>query len=884
MRDTTNTNDEAEWVLSTEQALAAIEEHRKTLGRIAAIKARWDGHTTAMLRLGPGEILTEAEALALRDEHRKETELSATQQARWHLHMAATFGLSEIRPALMSDPNIVAYYQEQRHQHATGNPESVRKASEKKAWVQLRDKVSAANTELKKEEAAARKPVKQSKPINDTRSEAMSKEEGVKPVAGTPAQPTAQAGDGAADAPFFDWGDPLPNAADLAADGSSMADASEWADARTDRRKQGVGAQADLQANDTGADTLTEEQQLAEVKMLKRITDTAEGMASAPAGAVPSDETMISVVAEDLKALAAIRTRELRERALWVMAESRRAQPAYDAEIFLRTMPELREEMAMAVKARAAGLAASEAIDQTVKAGTPTVENTIVPVPTATQQATAASTEDKTNLNIPLSTVNLPDLVDAAAAVYQAQRALEVAERAALRSVGVENTIDPAPTVVLDGGKVQEIDAAALEAVAAARAKDRQAVAKSFGWNTIEKGETAERKPTAQVPVQPASAAPVVAVPTAPEPISTVVPDEVERAYLHVGNRFYMPKNPQRVAFEDHGDKLKSALSDMPVTIAMVQIAQARGWTSIKLNGTPEFCKEAWRQASLRGLAVDGYKPTELDLADLARRMPKKAHENQVAATGIPTAAATATAAPVPAAQGGVYISAEDAVLLAMAKAKRTAQAAPVGPAPAPATLPVPGAPAAPTSSGTPVLPGDKLVAHGPAKYQHNPDNPESYFAVLENAQGKQRTVWGVKLDEAIAKAGVNVGDQITLYKNGEEQVTVDANVKDNAGKVVGTQKIGATRNEWAIKAHAFTTLPPAQAVQQHPDLAGAFGAATKLGLQAKADGFSPAALAIIAARQQENIGKAIARGELPKAELREKVEAKRSPQQEMAQ
>jgi hypothetical protein len=246
MRDTANTDDEAEWVLSTEQALAAIEAHRKTLERIEAIKARWHGYANAMLRLGPGEILTEAEALALLDEHRKETELSATQQARWHLHMAAMFGPSEMRPALMSDPHIVAYYQEQKPQRATGNPKSVRKAREKKAWVLLRDKLLAANTGFKKEEAAARKPVKQSKPINDIRSEAMSKEEGINPAAKTAAQSADQAGDGAADAPFFDWGDPLPNTAEPAADGSARADASEWADRRTDRRTLSVGAQVGL--------------------------------------------------------------------------------------------------------------------------------------------------------------------------------------------------------------------------------------------------------------------------------------------------------------------------------------------------------------------------------------------------------------------------------------------------------------------------------------------------------------------------------------------------------------------------------------------------------------------------------------------------------------
>jgi hypothetical protein len=941
MHDAADAGNDIGRPLSTKEALAAIEEQTKTLKRIAALEARWAAHTDAIFTRGMLKPLPVGEALALLAEHREAKELCATQKALWHLHIESTFGPSTVRPEPMKDPQIAIYYQSLDRSRETGNPKAIRKAREKRAWALLRDKLTAADPGRNKAEAAVRKPSKRSNLINETKGEAMSKEEAVNPAAGTAARPASKFGKSGPDAPMFDWGDPSPNAADLAAADNAKAGTSEWADARIDLRKQGMkeqphqspAAQAELQANRAIAGSLTEQQELIEATMLKRIVDTAEGMSSAPLGAVPGDETMVLVVAEDLKALAAIQTPELRERALWVMAESRQAQPAYDAEIYLRATPEFHEDMAVAVKARGAGLAAAEARDQALREGTPMVENTIAPAPAASQQPGVVSPDDLTRLSIPVSTANLltslpvdditPDraaelvhedigalngiedagtrkrALDAIAESsraqprYKAQLELELQVPELAAEVGaaapdnqaaapaVENTIEPAPAVMLgdrqkhaqgeagtDSGP--ELDSAALEAVAGARTRDRETVAKMMGWNTIERSQAVENKPLGQV----LESAPTVAAPAAPEAVLMVVPEEVERAYLHVGNRFYMPKNRDRVAFEDHGDKLKTALSVAPVTLAMVQIAQARGWTSIKVDGTPEFRKEAWREASLRGIGVEGYKPTELDLADLARRMPKKAPENQVAAM----ATATAAPAPTPAAPGGIYISAADAALLAMAKAAWAAPA-PVAPAAAPA----PAAAAVPAAPGAAVPPGDKLVAHGPAKYQHDQNNPASYFAVLENAQGKQRTVWGVKLGEAIAKAGVGVGDQVALFKNGEEQVTVDANVKDDAGKVVGTRKIGATRNEWTVKAHAFAALPPSQAVQQHPDLAGAFGAATKLGLQARADGFSPAALDIIAARQQENIGKAIARGDLPKADLKEKVEAKRSAQQEMA-
>lgn len=759
--------------------------------------------------------------------------------------------------------------------------------------------------------------------------------------------PARQVGNGGQDEHVLDWGTPPANNEELArlgreafarAEAAALADpvkarqtmAGTFALARAiiDQRLQANAATA----NQATSVTPSDEQIRLEAQTMKRVTDTAEGMMAAPFGAVPRDDTMKLVVTEDLKALDAIQTPELRQRALQVAAESRIAQPAYDEEFRAQAKPELLAEMGTAVVAREVELANEEAVDQAYRDGIPKVENTIQPAPAVTLQAGEPTPDEKTRLSIITSTehllVNLPidDItVEEAAGHVQddvaalsgirdhatRERALTaiaesaeaqprykveletqapaVAAQAEARALSVrsaapevENTIEPAPALMLGEGHkhpatvedddvyVPELDADALNAVAAKRARDREIVRRQFGWNTIEPAAVAEHKPAIQTSGQPAPAA---TVPAAPEAVSLVVPEEVERAYLHVGNRFYMPTNHKRVAFEDHGDKLKSAITDVQVTLSMVKIAEARGWTSIKVDGTPEFCREAWRQASLLGMKVDGYKPTELDLADLARRAPKKA-ENQVAGT------ATTPAAQAPGTAPGVYVSPEDFALLTTLKAAGWGKAQP----PSPALSTAAPAPAVAAAPATPALKGDKLVEHGPAPYQHVKDNPKSYYAVLENAQGVQRTVWGVKLGEAIDKAGVKVGDRISLYKNGKEQVTVDAKVKNEAGEVVGTRKIGATRNEWEVKAHTFATQSPVEGVQQHRDLAGAYGTMAALTRQAHVDYSSPQARAIIAARQQENIGKAIARGELPKQDLKEKVESKRGTQQEAMQ
>jgi hypothetical protein len=944
MRNANETGTDVSGPLSTDQAFAAIEEHRQTLKKIGGQEALWFAH----IAREPGKHLSDSEALALLAEHKQTVELAATQTALWHSHVDAMFGAPATRAEPMADPAIAAYYATVQPARDLANRQAVRKAREKRAWLLLKEKVTAGQSAaigIKKEETPSTQPSKASKPINEMRSKTMSNENAEDKAVG--ASQAANAGQVGQDEPTMDWGARVPNAQELAA-----AEEARFAKAKQDALADPVKARQTRAGTFALANALIEQWQQArdgsldqvelEARMMKRLADTAEGMASAPFGAVPGDETMKLVVAEDLKAITAIETPAFRQRALWVAAESRIAQPAYDAEFMSQASQQLVGEMGAAVAARELELATLESVDHTLGKGNADVENTITPAPAIVQQSTAATTEDKTNLKITLATsgllASLPvdDITDAEAAEYvqedlvalngikdgkTRERALdaltessraqprymaqlkvqapEIAAEVETREPGLvaatpapcrapENTIEPAPAIILGDthkqihhqAEVPEIDAAALDAVAAARAKDREQMAKLRGWNTIERSAVMERKPVIQAAAQPA---PVAATPTAlavPEAAPMVVPDEVEKAYLHVGNRFYMPKNHQRVAFEDHGDKLATALNDYPVTLAMVQIAQARGWTSIRVNGTPEFRKEAWRAAALRGITVEGYQPTELDLADLARRTPKAAAGNEVAAT----ARAAAPAAPQANAQTGIFISAEDAALLAVTKAKLAHPQTASASATTTAAAPSPAVSAAPAAPGAPLPPGDKLIAHGAAKYQHNPDNPDSYYAILENNQGKQRTVWGVKLGEAIDKAGVKVGDRISFYKNGEEQVSVDANVTNAEGQVVGKKKIGAIRNEWAVKAHAFVAEPPSQAVQQHPDLAGAYGAATKLGLQAKADGFSPQALAIIEARQRENIGKAIARGELPKADLKEKMESKRGAQQEMMQ
>ncbi|WP_286079891.1 Ti-type conjugative transfer relaxase TraA [Agrobacterium sp. MS2] len=79
-----------------------------------------------------------------------------------------------------------------------------------------------------------------------------------------------------------------------------------------------------------------------------------------------------------------------------------------------------------------------------------------------------------------------------------------------------------------------------------------------------------------------------------------------------------------------------------------------------------------------------------------------------------------------------------------------------------------------------------RLVDHGAAPYEHNPQSRESYFVTLENDWGEQRTLWGVDLKRAMQEASPKIGDRIGLQHEGATPVTLPDGTK-------------AERNAWRV-------------------------------------------------------------------------------------
>lgn len=80
-----------------------------------------------------------------------------------------------------------------------------------------------------------------------------------------------------------------------------------------------------------------------------------------------------------------------------------------------------------------------------------------------------------------------------------------------------------------------------------------------------------------------------------------------------------------------------------------------------------------------------------------------------------------------------------------------------------------------------------RLVEHGAAPYEHDPQKSDSYFVTLENDKGEQRTLWGVDLERAMKEAAPEIGEKIGLQHLGSTPVTLPD----------GTQ---THRNTWKVR------------------------------------------------------------------------------------
>jgi len=239
--------------------------------------------------------------------------------------------------------------------------------------------------------------------------------------------------------------------------------------------------------------------------------------------------------------------------------------------------------------------------------------------------------------------------------------------------------------------------------------------------------------------------------------------DQIHREYREVGDRFFYKDQPEKVAFRDKGVTLATAHNDQRVAFAMATMAEAKGWKSIDVKGHPEFRREVWVEGSMRGLKVNGYKPTEQDVKELEARR-EKTMRNTI----------------------------EESKEREPNKASRSAGDG--------AEKSGASQPAAREYTG-------KLVSFGPAPYQDKPDGRANYYVQLEHPGGKQEKIWGVDLARAMMDTKAKPGDEVNVRFEGMKPVMVKELVRDKQGAAVldaqGNKQfseVEAKRNTWTVE------------------------------------------------------------------------------------
>ncbi|ACT52110.1 LPD7 domain-containing protein [Methylovorus glucosotrophus] len=96
-------------------------------------------------------------------------------------------------------------------------------------------------------------------------------------------------------------------------------------------------------------------------------------------------------------------------------------------------------------------------------------------------------------------------------------------------------------------------------------------------------------------------------------------------------NNQFFRLDAKKPALLDDGQKLRIVNKDLETFQAAIELAHAKGWTAIQVKGSERFRAEAWYQASLKGLQIEGYVPTEKDLIRLSeqRLIPQMNNEDR---------------------------------------------------------------------------------------------------------------------------------------------------------------------------------------------------------------------------------------------------------------
>ncbi len=128
-------------------------------------------------------------------------------------------------------------------------------------------------------------------------------------------------------------------------------------------------------------------------------------------------------------------------------------------------------------------------------------------------------------------------------------------------------------------------------------------------------------------------------------PASAAEPDSIARSYYveeqRGERRYYEDYQRKTLAIRADTSAISTRREDLNTVRAMLTLAEARGWSELKVSGSAAFRREAWIEAEARGLAVVGYKPSDPDRQEAERRRGERGRTGP----GTPATPAAAQAA-----------------------------------------------------------------------------------------------------------------------------------------------------------------------------------------------------------------------------------------------
>ncbi|CAH0356066.1 LPD7 domain-containing protein [Aquabacterium sp. CECT 9606] len=293
-----------------------------------------------------------------------------------------------------------------------------------------------------------------------------------------------------------------------------------------------------------------------------------------------------------------------------------------------------------------------------------------------------------------------------------------------------------------------------------------------------------------------------------------VTPEALRKRFLQAENKFYFRDEENKLAFEDKGKRLATEHNDPEIARSMVELAEAKGWNSIKLKGTDEFKREVWLQASLKGMEVQGFQPRDVDLAkleDLRKETGRSADKGMNIIDQAPERARQAdrqesrqesrsqSQAPADIPDRAAVVDEHQRTLSdKQRQVIDTVKAIMRERGDSDKAISMAAEMAAERFQNNRVYVG-KMLDHGEAPYEHKKDNEPSYYVKLETSSG-EKTVWGVDLKRALTEGKSQPGDDVVIAYQGKQEVPVTVKERDAQGKVIGETQIMANRNTWDVR------------------------------------------------------------------------------------